>query len=185
MKQSETILIKNKGLCRVGVSRYFCSMNRIIAIYTMMCCCLAARAQKMPVVADMDTRVPIAGVVVSTNNGQRVVTDYTGHFHTQLPFSSATVSKKHYMQRRVNATELQQDTLFLIPQEVVLNDVVVTAPGMSFDMKKAMQKEMEVARLPKPSEGFNLLGLFQLIMPSAKAKAQSRAGKIKKILDKY
>lgn len=185
MKQSETILIKNKGLCRVGVSRYFCSMNRIIAIYTIMCCCLAARAQKMPVVADMDTRVPIAGVVVSTNNGQRVVTDYTGRFHTQLPFSSATVSKKHYMQRRVNATELQQDTLFLIPQEVVLNDVVVTAHGMSFDMKKAMQKEMEVARLPKPSEGFNLLGLFQLIMPSAKAKAQSRAGKIKKILDKY
>ncbi len=53
----------------------------------MMCCCLAARAQKMPVVADMDTRVPIAGVVVSTNNGQRVVTDYTGRFHTQLPFS--------------------------------------------------------------------------------------------------
>lgn len=185
MKLSETILIKNKGLCRVEVSRYFCSMNRIIAIYTMMCCCLAARAQKMPVVADMDTRVPIAGVVVSTNNGQRVVTDYTGRFHTQLPFSSATVSKKHYMQRRVNATELQQDTLFLIPQEVVLNDVVVTAPGMSFDMKKAMQKEMEVARLPKPSDGFNLLGLFQLIMPSAKAKAQSRAGKIKKILDKY
>ena len=185
MKLSETILIKNKELCRVGVSRYFCSMNRIIAIYTMMCCCLAARAQKMPVVADMDTRVPIAGVVVSTNNGQRVVTDYTGRFHTQLPFSSATVSKKHYMQRRVNATELQQDTLFLIPQEVVLNDVVVTAPGMSFDMKKAMQKEMEVARLPKPSDGFNLLGLFQLIMPSAKAKAQSRAGKIKKILDKY
>lgn len=151
----------------------------------MMCCCLAARAQKMPVVADMDTRVPIAGVVVSTNNGQRVVTDYTGRFHTQLPFSSATVSKKHYMQRRVNATELQQDTLFLIPQEVVLNDVVVTAPGMSFDMKKAMQKEMEVARLPKPSDGLNLLGLFQLIMPSAKTKAQSRAGKIKKILDKY
>ena len=104
-------------------------------------------------------------------------------FIRKLPFSSATVSKKHYMQRRVNATELQQDTLFLIPQEVVLNDVVVTAPGMSFDMKKAIQKEMEVARLPKPSEGFNLLGLFQLIMP--KAKTQSRADKIKKILDKY
>ena len=89
------------------------------------------------------------------------------------------------MQRRVNATDLQQDTIFLIPQEVVLNDVVVTAPGMSFDVNKAMQKEMDAARLPKPSEGFNLLGLFQLLVPSAKAKAQSRAEKIKKILDKY
>ena len=151
----------------------------------MVLCCKSARAQKMPVVADMDTRVPIAGAVVSTNNGQRVVSDYTGRFHTQLPFSSATVSKKHYMQRRVNATDLQQDTIFLIPQEVVLNDVVVTAPGMSFDVNKAMQKEMDAARLPKPSEGFNLLGLFQLLVPSAKAKAQSRAEKIKKILDKY
>ena len=56
---------------------------------------------------------------------------------------------------------------------------------MSFDVNKAMQKEMEAARLPKPSEGFNLLGLFQLLVPSAKAKAQSRAEKIKKILDKY
>ena len=44
------------------------------------------------------------------------------------------------MQRRVNATDLRQDTIFLIPQEVVLNDVVVTAPGMSFDVNKAMQK---------------------------------------------
>lgn len=125
------------------------------------------------------------GAVVSTNNGQRVVSDYTGRFHTQLPFSSATVSKKHYMQRRVNATDLRQDTIFLIPQEVVLNDVVVTAPGMSFDVNKAMRKDIDAARLPKPSEGFNLLGLFQLLVPSAKAKAQSRAEKIKKILNKY
>ena len=55
----------------------------------------------------------------------------------------------------------------------------------SFDVNKAMQKEIDAARLPKPSEGFNLLGLFQLLVPSAKAKAQSRAEKIKKILDKY
>lgn len=48
----------------------------------MVLCCMSARAQKMPVVADMDTRVPIAGAVVSTNNGQRVVSDYTGRFHT-------------------------------------------------------------------------------------------------------
>ena len=149
-------------------------------------CSSAAIAQKVKVVADMDTRLPLPGVVIATDNGQRATTDYLGRFHTQLAFSSATVSKKHYIQRRVSAAELQQDTIFLIPQEVVLNDVVVTAPGMSFSMQKSMRSISENAKLTEQAkQGFNLLGLMQLLVPSKKSKGMQRAEKIKKILDNY
>lgn len=152
-------------------------------LFTVVFC--YAQAQKHPVIADMDTRLPLSGVVVATGNGQRATTDYLGHFHTELPFASATISKKNYMQRRVGATELQQDTIFLIPQEVVLNDVIVTTPGFAFDAQKATKSIRDNAALPNPNQGFNLLGLFQLFTPGNKAKTQTRAKKIKKILDKY
>ena len=160
-------------------------MKSLATILSLALCCTAARAQKLPVIADMETRLPIQGATIATDNAQRAVTDYAGRFHTPLAFGSATVSKKHYMQRRVGAAELRQDTVFMIPQEVVLDDVVVTAPGFSFDTRKALQRERENAALPNPAQGFNLLGLFQLLVPSKKAKAQDRAQKIKKILDNY
>ena len=85
------------------------------------------------------------------------MTDYTGRFHSTLPVTSATVSKKNYMQRRVGAAELQQDTIYLIPQEVVLKEVEVTTPGFSFDTKKALSKEMENAKFNQQvAQGGNL-----------------------------
>lgn len=160
-------------------------MRKIITILASAVFYIEAEAQKYPVIADMDTHFPLAGVSVAGNNGQRATTDYSGKFHTTLHITSATISKKHYMQRRVGATELQQDTLFLIPQEVVLNDIVVTSPGFSLDMQKAMQGIKDNAKLPNPNQGFNLLGIFQLLAPSKKTKAYGRAEKIKKILDNY
>ncbi len=163
----------------------FAAMKKTTQALLLTLFCTAAHAQHHPVIADMDTRLPLSGVVVSTSNGQRVTTDYTGRFHTQLPFSSATVSKKHYMQRCVGTTELQQDTIFLIPQEVVLEGVVITSPGFAFDAQKATRSIRDNAALPNPNQGFNLLGLFQLLSPSKSMKTKSRAEKIKKILDKY
>lgn len=161
-------------------------MKFIIVTIALALYSSAALAQRCKVVADMDTRLPLSGVVIATNNGQRVTTDYLGQFHTQVSFSSATISKKHYIQRRVDATELLQDTIFLIPQEIVLNDVVVTAPGMKFNMQGSMRSISENAKLTQQAQqGFNLLGVFGLLFQSKKSKASGRAEKIKKILDNY
>lgn len=161
-------------------------MNKNLTILLVLAFCVAkAAAQKHPVIADMDTRLPLSGVTVATDNGQRATTDCFGRFRTDLPFASATVSKKHYMQRRITEAELRQDTVFLIPQEVVLADVVVTSPGFSFDVQKALRSVKENASMPNPNQGFNLLGLLQLLVPSKSAKTQTRAQKIKKILENY
>lgn len=182
----EMVITIDKWLCREQVYCYFCSMKRIATIMAASLAACAACAQRHIVVADMDTRLPLPGVVIATDNGQRATTDYLGSAHTALPFRSATVSKKHYMQRRVSYDEAQRDTVFLIPQEVVLDDVVVTAPGMALDMRKSMNSISENAKLNNMAKnGFNLLGLLQLLAPSKKSKAQSRAESIKKILEKY
>lgn len=180
------IINLNKWFCRVGCNAYFRGMKHIAAIITLAVCASAASTQKRIVVADMDTRLPLPGAVVATDNGQRVVTDFLGGANTQLAFRSATVSKKHYMQRRVTYEEAHRDTLFLIPQEVVLHEVEVTAPGMSLDLRKSMRSVGENAKLSQmATQGFNLLGLFQLLVPTKGARLQSRADKIKKILDRY
>lgn len=161
-------------------------MRKTATTFLFVLFCVAASAQRQHVVADMDTRLPLQGAVVATSGGQRLVTDYSGRFHSTLPVTSATVSKKNYMQRRVGAAELQQDTIYLIPQEVVLKEVEVTTPGFSFDTKKALSKEMENAKFNQQvAQGGNLLGLLTLLLPSSKAKGITRAEKIKKVLEKY
>lgn len=119
-------------------------MRKTATTFLFVLSCVAASAQRQHVVADMDTRLPLQGAVVATSGGQRLVTDYTGRFHSTLPVTSATVSKKNYMQRRVGTAELQQDTIYLIPQEVVLKEVEVTTPGFSFDTKKALRKKWKM-----------------------------------------
>lgn len=108
----------------------------------------------------MDTRLPLTGAIVSTDAGERVVSNHMGCVSLERACRSATVSAKNYMQRRVGVADMARDTILLIPQEVVLDNVDVTAPKLGFDM----------------------LGLFSLMFPS---KKKSRAEKIKKILEKY
>ena len=134
------------GFCVLLPIGYLCVMKKLFTTIYITLLCLDCMAQRQTVVADMDTRLPIAGAVVSTAGGKRLTTDYTGRFGSALPIKSATISKKHYMQRRVSDTELRQDTIFLIPQEVVLNDVVVTAPG--FNTQKALRSVKENAAQP-------------------------------------
>ena len=173
------------GFCVLLPIGYLCVMKKLFTTIYITLLCLDCMAQRQTVVADMDTRLPIAGAVVSTAGGKRLTTDYSGRFRSALPIKSATISKKHYMQRRVSDMELRQDTIFLIPQEVVLNDVVVTAPGFSFNTQKALRSVRENAALPNPAQGFDLLGIVQILVPTKKAKSAERCEKIKKILDRY
>lgn len=128
------------GFCVLLPIGYLCVMKKLLTTIYITLLCLDCMAQRQTVVADMDTRLPIAGAVVSTAGGKRLTTDYTGRFGSALPIKSATISKKHYMQRRVSDTELRQDTIFLIPQEVVLNDVVVTGARIQLQYAEGAAK---------------------------------------------
>ncbi len=160
-------------------------MKQLLATLALAVAAAPVQAQRRHVVADMDTHLPIAGAVVAADNGLRAATDATGHFAMAMPFTSATVSRKYYMQRRVGKAELASDTIWLIPQEVVLSEVVVTTPGRQFDSRAALRSVRENASLPNPSQGFNLLGIIQTLIPSKKQRHAARLEKLKKVLDKY
>lgn len=158
-------------------------MNKLVLTLALdLCAETACAQQRRIVIADMETRLPIPGAVVSTDRGERAVTDHAGTASLQRTFRSATVSAKNYMQRRVGSADIAADTLLLIPQQVQLRGIVVTAPKMGFNIQEAMRDVKENAALPKPGEGVNLLGIFSAMFPS---KKQTRAEKIKKILEKY
>ncbi len=160
-------------------------MKHIVATLLFALVCAPLSAQRRHVVADMDTHRPIAGAVVAADNGMRASTDATGRFSMAMPFTSATVSHRHYMQRRVGKAELAADTIWLIPQEVVLSEVVVTTPGRQFDSRAALRSVRENAALPDPSKGFNMLGIIQKLIPSKAQKRSARVAKLKKVLENY
>ena len=159
-------------------------MNKLVltTLAIDLCAETACAQQRRIIIADMESRLPVPGAVVATDRGERAVTDHTGTATLERTFRSATVSAKNYMQRRVGTGDMAADTLTLIPQQVQLKGVVVTAPKLGFDVQEAMRGVKENAALPKPGEGANLLGIFSLMFPS---KKQTRAQKIKKILEKY
>lgn len=154
----------------------------VITLALDICAETTCAQQRHIVIADMETHLPISGAVVATDGGERAVSDHTGTATLGRTFRSATLSAKNYMQRRVGMADMARDTLLLIPQAVQLQGVVVTAPKLGFDVQKALRDVKENAALPKPGEGVNLLGIFLTMFPS---KKQTRAEKIKKILEKY
>ena len=161
----------------------FVSMKRLFLALVLDICTESVCAQHHIVVADMDTRLPLTGAIVSTDAGERVVSNHLGRVSLERACRSATVSAKNYMQRRVGVADMARDTILLIPQEVVLDNVDVTAPKLGFDMQKALRSVKENAKLNEQAQkGFDMLGVFSLMFPS---KKKSRAEKIKKILERY
>ena len=154
-------------------------MKRLFLALAFYICTESAQAQHHIVIADMDTRLPLTGAIVSTDAGERAVSNHKGVVTLERAARSATVSAKNYMQRRVGIA----DTVMLIPQEVVLDNVDVTAPKLGFDMQKSLRSVKENAKLDEQArKGFDMLGVFSLMFPS---KKKSRADKIKKILEHY
>lgn len=83
----------------------------------------------------------------------------------------------------MTAAEMRCDTVFLIPLEVTLSGVVVTAPKRSFDAAAAAKSATKDAALMNPPMGFSPLGLLFMLIPK-KHKA-THLEKLKKVLDNY
>lgn len=143
----------------------------------------ALHAQGSVVVADMDSRLPLGGATIITDHNERIVADYRGLCLRPTSFRSASISRKGYLQRRMTAAEMQCDTIFLIPLEVTLSGVVITAPRMSFDSRSIAKNVAKDAALMHPPVGFSPLGLLLTLLP--KKHKSSRLEKLKKVLDNY
>ena len=84
----------------------------------------AQQKQHRLVVCDIETRVPIRGVIVSTENGYRDTSNYRGICYVPDDFDTLVVSKASYLSEVMFRKDLK-DTTYLIPEGKSIGEVTV------------------------------------------------------------
>ncbi len=96
-------------------------------LYMMLLLLLSSEmaAQRQMVVVNVESKVPIRDVIVSTDNGGEIRTPWNGEI--TLPDSVQRLDFRHpsYEHRFVLKSEIQGDTIFLIPNGNLLSEVVI------------------------------------------------------------
>jgi len=144
------------------------------------------------IVADMLTKIPRRDVRISLNTGHSVTTPWNGTFVIDdTLFSSATVTCSGYLTRKMNREEFA-DTVFLLPADKLLGEVVVW--GRQPD-RKGLNTVISSLDAQLITAGQNLtfqpLGLLFYILdksgilPDTGAKARRKREKQKAIMDNY
>ena len=126
------------------------------------------KAQTAGIVLDIQTRLPIVNVNIFTDNNKTFTTNKAGRFIITTTFGSVTITHGNYIRRILNRKEMQ-DTIFLLPKSITVNEVIITAkaPRISPDIMKSVQQ---------PS-GMNFLGwlrIFEKGYVSKKERAKRR-----------
>lgn len=146
-------------------------------------------AQRQLVVVNVESKVPIRDVVVSTDVGEIIHTTWDGCF--TLPDSVSRVDFVHpdYEKRYVLRSELRGDTIFLIPNMNAIREVVVYG-HRRFDERMAQmmqpsEQQRELAKLPQviPS-GPNVLAIASWLYGVTIGKNRAERTRRKEALQK-
>ena len=150
----------------------------------LLWCCLAllsvsAFAQKRFVVVDVETRVPIRGVNVTSSAQLTDTTNWQGL--VTIPDTCRTLSLTHvkYESRILNVEEVK-DTIFLISKLMGLPEVTVFGKGKGEDALKELKRQMRIEKseaqllAADPSAGFYHLRFIAKTL-QAKEREQERA----------
>lgn len=116
------------------------------------------QSQRKLVVADIETRVPMRGVIVSTRDGYRDTTNWRGICHVPQEFDTLTVYKANYIPERIVLAELK-DSTYLIPAGSAISEVTVWGKNSLQDNIKAWIGNQP---LPLPDGSAGVVGSFDL-----------------------
>lgn len=86
---------------------------------------LAIAAQRRMIVVDAETKVPVRDVQVYTPEGMDTLTAWDGTFAVPDSFSHLTFRHPHFEQRYILSSELQGDTVWLLPVSNALGEVII------------------------------------------------------------
>jgi len=162
-------------------------MRRLLLTSLLVALCVTLHAQRRLTVVDVETRVPIRGVNVTSRTQRADTTDWQGVII--VPDTCRTLSFSHvkYESRILNLSEVK-DTVFLISKLMGLNEVVVIGKGKDEDKLKELKRQLildpKEAQLiaADPSQGFDVLGLIQSIFKKRKERKQER---YRRMLEEY
>lgn len=130
-------------------------------VLTAFCLLQAQETQQEPqrkklVVVDIETKVPMRGVIVSTKAGYRDTTNWRGICYVPASFDTLTVFKHNYIPERLLAKELK-DTTSLIPAGSSVGEVTVWGKN---DINQQVKRGVGYNPLPSPKSG--IIGSFDL-----------------------
>lgn len=137
--------------------RYILSFLFVLTAF----CLLQAQETQEPqrkklVVVDIETKVPMRGVIVSTKAGYRDTTNWRGICYVPASFDTLTVFKHNYIPERLLAKELK-DTTSLIPAGSSVGEVTVWGKN---DINQQVKRGVGYNPLPSPKSG--IIGSFDL-----------------------
>ncbi len=146
-----------------------------------------AKAQRRLLVVNAETKVPVRDVQVYTDNNHHTRTLWDGT--CAVPDSFGRVSFRHpnYVQRYILRSELRNDTVWLLPKQHVLNEVVVWG-HRRFDERMASilrpsPQQVERDKLPQViPAGPNVLALMAWVFEKTIGKKMAQRAKRKKSL---
>ena len=105
------------------------------------------------IVVDAETKVPVRDVKIHTNNNQQTTTAWDGHFALPDSFSRINFQHPHYEQRYILKSEIQGDTVWLLPKGNALGEVVIWGEHRFDNRMKSILKpspqQIERDKLPK------------------------------------
>ena len=137
--------------------------------------CTSAHAQKESVVLDMETKMPVSGVVVTVNNAvtSQLLTNYRGLFLLPAAADSIVLGHPGYESLRLRRAEVT-DTILLLRKYQALREVVIygSMPSVGFSMGKLreqLRKEDELTPRAVPLATFDFFSVF-----SAKKRKKTR-----------
>ena len=144
-------------------------------------------AQRRMIVVNAETKVPVRDVQVFTDNGQNTQTAWDGTF--ALPDSFSRISFRHpqYDQRFILKSELHSDTVWLLPNQNALGEVIIWGQRRSDErmrniLKPSPQQEL-LAKMPKAiPQGLNVLALAGWLFDNTIGKSLTKRSQRKKAL---
>ena len=110
-------------------------------------------AQRQMVVVNVESKVPVRDVRISTDGGQEICTSWDGLFALPDSFRRLDFHHPDFERRYVLSSELKGDTIFLIPNVNALREVVIYGERR-FDkrmaqMLKPSPQQQERDKLPQ------------------------------------
>ena len=148
-------------------------------------------AQRQMVVVNVESKVPIREVIVSADNGREMRTSWDGLFEVPDSFERIDFRHPDFEHRYVLKSELQGDTIFLIPNTNALREVVIYGERrfdkrMTSMMQSTPQQKLDAVleRIKIPT-GFNPIGfalwIYDLTMRQKVEDRQRRKRALKDV----
>lgn len=136
-------------------------MNRYAIIMFLVAVCIKTGAQRKVVVIDIETHVPVRDVMIRTDRGTGMKTDYRGIAMIEEPFDTITLKQPKYMSRKMGREELK-DTVILMPKAHQLSEVTVWGKDRKNikSMVGQATKDASAYAPPKPLVGFDFANMI-------------------------